>query len=1114
MALLISVLLSSVAYLYNSCKQGEELGWRRWAGRLLGSVALMDPQPSAPPVVAVVVTCDPGPWLEDALSALARQDYPNLSVLVIDAASTDDPTPRVAAVLPTAYVRRLGERAGFGRAANEVLTVVEGASLLLFCHDDVAPAANAVRVMVEEAFRSNAGIICPKLVEWDHPDHLLSVGQSSDKFGVPSDLLERGELDQEQHDAVRDVFCAPGGCTLVRADLFASLGGYDAGIDLFGEDLNLSWRAQLAGARVLVVPEARVRHLEALANGQREGWRGRSAPGRADALAEEHRIRTVLTCYSVIHLIRVLPQSLLLTVAQAVVEFLTGRRRAAAATMEAWPRTLKKAGELWSARRSVQSHRTVRDTEVRRLQSRGSARVRTFFRVRFARDRIAAGSPPTARAESLRSAPWQLPTATWAIVVVVLLIGTRGLLGRPLPGVGSLPVLTGGPDRWWRLWLSGWRPDGLGSAAPAPPALALLSLAGTLVFGAVGLLQHLLVLAPLILGPLGAYRAARPWGSMRGRAAALIVYAAVPVPYDALAGGRWAGLVLYAAAPWLLAGVMRGSGDAPFHAGGWSFARVAGVGLLVSITAALVPATLAVVPLVGLGLLAGSMLTGRIMAGLRTMAIVLVATAEAVVLLLPWSADVLGSRTALFGVTLGPAHRLGLGTVLRSQTGPIGGPLTWGIVVAAALPLLIGRSWRLVWATRLWAVALACWGVAWAASRGSLPIPLPTPEVLLAPAAAALAGAVALGAVAFEVDLPGYRFGWRQLASTIAAAAVVVGSLPVLAAAAGGRWHLPGRELADSLGFLADGRSEGPFRVLWVGDPQNLPLGAWSMNDGVGYATSENGMPDVTNEWPSRSSGATPLLAADLRLARASQTTRLGHLLAPLAVRYVVVPNRRAPTNSTASPRPETADLVTALGLQVDLRTVQTDEALTVYENAAWAPERAVLSDAAATASHSAAPQAAQDAPLAPAKPALVNGGPDHFTGPLPAGRQVLVSATDDHRWQLSASGRGAERRVAFGWAMAFTVPGGGGPASLRFRTPASRALVLAVETLLWLVVIAGAFVTRRRLSAEAPPAAGADIGPRRPTRPLIPEPALVSVRRLRRAVDPVRIDPSDEDWV
>ncbi|MBO0886359.1 MAG: glycosyltransferase family 2 protein, partial [Acidimicrobiales bacterium] len=52
----------------------------------------------APAVVAVVVTCNPGPWLEETLSALRRQDYPSLSVLVIDAASEDDPTSRVAAV--------------------------------------------------------------------------------------------------------------------------------------------------------------------------------------------------------------------------------------------------------------------------------------------------------------------------------------------------------------------------------------------------------------------------------------------------------------------------------------------------------------------------------------------------------------------------------------------------------------------------------------------------------------------------------------------------------------------------------------------------------------------------------------------------------------------------------------------------------------------------------------------------------------------------------------------------------------------------------------------------------------------------------------------------------
>ena len=106
------------------------------------------------------------------------------------------------------------ERRKLSRAANEVLHLVEGASHLLFCHDDVALAPDAVRALVEEAFRSNAGVVTPKYVEWDRPDRLLAVGATADKVGVVGDLVEPEELDQEQHDAVRDVFVAPGGATL------------------------------------------------------------------------------------------------------------------------------------------------------------------------------------------------------------------------------------------------------------------------------------------------------------------------------------------------------------------------------------------------------------------------------------------------------------------------------------------------------------------------------------------------------------------------------------------------------------------------------------------------------------------------------------------------------------------------------------------------------------------------------------------------------------------------------------------------------------------------------------------------------------------------------------
>src|SRR5215217_1655093 len=119
----------------------------------------------APPVVAVMVVRDPGPSFEEALSALAQQDYPALSILVVDANSAEDPTDRVAAAVPSAFVRRLHSDPGYAAAANEVLKVVKGASHLLFVHDDVAPAPDAVRLMLEAAYRGNAGIATPKLVD-------------------------------------------------------------------------------------------------------------------------------------------------------------------------------------------------------------------------------------------------------------------------------------------------------------------------------------------------------------------------------------------------------------------------------------------------------------------------------------------------------------------------------------------------------------------------------------------------------------------------------------------------------------------------------------------------------------------------------------------------------------------------------------------------------------------------------------------------------------------------------------------------------------------------------------------------------------------------------------
>ena len=223
-----------------------------------GLLEPFEPVVTAPPVVAIVVTKNPGPWLEETLASLAAQDYPSLSVLVLDNASGDDPDARASprsCRTPTCGASTT--TAGFPAAANEALEHGRGRHLPPVLPRRRRLRAGAVRVMVEEAYRSNAGIVGPKLVDYEHPDVLLEVGMAIDHYGVPFSAIEPNELDQEQHDAVRDVFFVSHAAMLVRADLFGELHGFDVATFPGSDDLDLCWRARLAGARVLVAPDAR-----------------------------------------------------------------------------------------------------------------------------------------------------------------------------------------------------------------------------------------------------------------------------------------------------------------------------------------------------------------------------------------------------------------------------------------------------------------------------------------------------------------------------------------------------------------------------------------------------------------------------------------------------------------------------------------------------------------------------------------------------------------------------------------------------------------------------------------------------------------------------------------
>jgi GT2 family glycosyltransferase len=996
--------------------------------------AVDEPLAQYPPVVAVVVTRNPGPWLEDSLLSLAQQQYDDLTVLVVDCGSRDDPTPRVAAVLPRAFVRRLEDGAGFAAAANEALHTVEGATFLLLCHDDVVLDPDAVRLLVEEGYRSNAGILGPKLVSAENPEVLLEVGRAIDRFGAPYTGIEPGELDQEQHDGVRDVFYVTTAVMLVRTDLFQELEGFDPATFPGAEDLDLCWRARLAGARVLVVPDARAAHREAATDRLRDDRPDESALARS-------RVRVLFTSYSFRRLLWLVPLGFVVGFVEALGDLLTGRPRRARAAIGSWYSNLLHVRRLRPSRRRAQALRTVHDSDLRELQVSSSARLSAFMAHHLHTDtRLRNLGDASRNAVDSVSDGIRTPAAIAFLgFLVLVVIGSRELISHGVPAIGTFAHWPGVGDVF-DTFGSAWRYTGLGSASPAPAALALIGALGTVLFGATGLAQTLTIVVALPLGAYGAYRFARHAIAYRGPAlAAGLAYGINPVSRNAIAQGRLGPLVLFALLPFLLLRVVRIGERSDARRG-----RLLRLAVLAALLGAFYPAGLGLFVLAAAAFLVAIPLAGGTRAMARTFALAVVAAVGAVVLLLPW--PLAYAHEGVDKAALGFAFRpdLDLGQVMRFDTGPAAaGWLLWGLVVAAAVPLFVATGDRLAWAARGWLLAFAGWAVVWVPARWFPDTSVLAPEAGLTLAALGLALCVGITVSVFVDGIHTFRFGWRQPAAILGALAVVLPALAFTSDVFDGRWDAPSTGWANELAFTQELTNKGDFRMLWAGDPAELPLDPVVLHDGTGYVLTRNGPGDVTEQWRAPEHDADHVVDRALALAVTGRTNRLGRMLAPMGVRYVVVPSTQGRGDGGAAADPPVA-LRRAMAQQLDFAQLRSAPGLVLYENQAMMPIAAAVPPPPLPVDPPRPNRAALATDLSRATPLT--------TSAAPAGT-VFWGEAYDSEWHADGGGDALRHHRAFSWANGYALTGRA-EVSLSYAAQWTRWAMLAGALVLWLFVV------------------------------------------------------------
>ena len=1043
----------------------------------------------APAVVAVVVTTGPAPGLEATVASLAVQDYPELSLLIVANGEHENVAARVAPLAPGAFVRQLEENRGFAVACNEAALMVEGATFWLFCHDDVRLDPDAVTQMVASAYRTNAGIVTPKVVDYDDPMILLHVGQNSDRFGVVQERVEVGEIDHGQQDLERDVFIAPGGVTLVRGDLFATLRGFDPLILALGEDLDLCWRAQVAGARIVVAPTARVAHRESIARGERPiTAKGVRRSSRKD-LQRRHQLLVVATGWGR----RYTPRTLLTLAEMEFVEFvvaLLGRDTdRAGAILGSWRWLFHNRERIRERRRERQRTRVLSDADLHRLQIGGATRLKKFvvtlvhegldrargilppeeklpeegpeagvgFAAAFAEseefDEIAENQELTlARHPSRLLSSFRSQAAVLAGLVVFWALGSRNLVAMHLPLIGRLTPL----DSWWTTWrhfFASWSSAGTGTSAPGVPGFAVLGFAGTFVVGRMGVLPRIALIGAVPLGAFGVARLLKGRVSNRARVVAVVAYFGGALGLNMINQGRIDVLVAVAGLPFVVrrlfdllgvTGFRRATGaPVAFGVAGWRASEAGQRMILVILVAAmssLAPATLVVMVVIVLG----ATLVGRNDEArpLRLVASVLVSVA---IFLAPLTIDTfLAGRRALevFGLARGAWSGPSFLQLLRGADGSFGATW-WGWLapVAGVIGLALARGDRRIIAARFAAIGALSLILATLSLRHWMGPFTPDVDVLLALYGVMLAGLIGLGVSAIELDLRHVSFGWRQISAGVMIVTLVVSIVPLVLSTISGRFDLPTTSVSESMNALAPA-GVSSYRVLWLGDPSVLPLAGFSVEPGLAAATSQNGLPGGSTLFAAPGTGPSSVIAVALDEALSGRTVRLGALLASAGISSIVVMNSAAPEIAGVQSAPERdapAGLFASLARQSDLSLELTTRSAVIYADAAF---HGLVSQSASSGS---TPQLSQVAvPGTTFGPLALNGTP------------VLAALSPANTFTLEVPGRRVSRGVS-DWVPTFRLSGTG-PATghLVVRRFPVNGFLAGFTLCLWAVVWMG----------------------------------------------------------
>lgn len=198
-------------------------------------------------------------FLKDCMESLKIQTYKDFSVLVVDNASADGSVEFIKREYPEAELLELDKNYGFSRAVNEGISHVRTTYVLLLNNDTAADRdfiGELVKCMDkdERIFSAN-----PKMIQMYRPDLLDDAG---DLYSVIGWGFQRGVgQSSDNYNRECNIFSACAGASIYRKKIFEEIGVFDEMHFAYLEDIDVGYRARIAGYKNVYCPTAKVYHV-------------------------------------------------------------------------------------------------------------------------------------------------------------------------------------------------------------------------------------------------------------------------------------------------------------------------------------------------------------------------------------------------------------------------------------------------------------------------------------------------------------------------------------------------------------------------------------------------------------------------------------------------------------------------------------------------------------------------------------------------------------------------------------------------------------------------------------------------------------------------------------